>query len=186
MFELIDNLMMQASQKFGKNLSIYHPRQGKNGFNEKNLTYKLAYQFESTTTDSNINPVAFMEVPLKNPKNNRFDLHIDTILINESSVILVEAKRLYSVEKMRAMNVDWERMNESGLNTIIKSFPNRKIYKLIIAESWNDEITNWWVGEETKIKWDRTWLPKHVGSHPVTDIGKYSISWLYAIESLMD
>lgn len=186
MFELIDNLVKQAAQKFGINLSVYHPNQGRNGFNEKNLTYKLAHQFESSTTDANINPVAFMEVPLKNPNSERFDLHIDTILINESSVIFVEAKRLYSIEKMREMMTDWGRMEENNLTMITKNFPNKKIYRLIVAESWDSKITDWWIGKETKIKWDRTWLPQCVGSHPVTDIGKHSISWLYAIESLMD
>lgn len=79
---------------------------------------------------------------------------------------------------------DRERMNKDILNPVINSFPNREFYKLIIAESWDERITNWWIGTEIKNKWDRTWLPKNVGSYYVDNIGGSQISWLYAIEKL--
>ncbi|QKG45313.1 hypothetical protein [Providencia rettgeri] len=185
MFELIDNLVKQAAKKFGHNLSVYQPRLGKNSFNEKNLTYNLAFQFESTINEKNQNPIAFMEAPFKKAFNSRTNLHIDSILINESSLVLVEAKRLYHQDKMLEIESDWERMSSPLLiNPIREKLPNKDIYKLVIAESWSSKITKWWGYDDTSLCWNRNVLFKHVGVHPVTKIDGCDINWLYAIEKL--
>ncbi|MCA9319986.1 MAG: hypothetical protein KDB53_04590, partial [Planctomycetes bacterium] len=91
--ERIETMLRSAARGFRGSLNLFYPSVGRNGFNERNITFQLAHAFVTAKGH------AFFEVPFKAKGKHRTDNHFDACLFDERICVLVEAKRLYSSEK---------------------------------------------------------------------------------------
>ncbi|WP_225776451.1 hypothetical protein [Pseudomonas sp. Marseille-Q5115] len=164
----------------------FYPAHNTNGFNERNLTYQFAKAFENRK-----NSCAFMEVPFFNKKREVFSHHIDALVFDKRIALFIESKRLFSPDKVSEIKADFERMNEANLLPVLEKLclrqnPNRIPYRLILAETWKEKVTDWWMGGDTTVTWDRSWIPKDRGVITVKEWEHSSakLHWLYAFSPL--
>ncbi|MGC5700725.1 hypothetical protein J4P02_11065 [Pseudomonas sp. NFXW11] len=182
---MINRVIQQAAENFSDSLSAFYPSYGRNGINERNLTFQLANAFGARNGAH-----AFMEVPFLNPLTQRYENRIDCMLFDKERVFFVEAKRLFRLEKAEQLRNDFQRMNAETLAPILKKFVSpttrtRSVYRLMLAETWHSNIVNWWQKEDTARGWDHSWLPDNSGVVEVkTFDNQKKLHWLYAYEQL--
>lgn len=182
---VIERVIRQAAESLSGSLHEFYPSYGRNGLSERNLTYQMAKAFESRSNAS-----AFMEVPFRNPATERYDNHIDCMLFDKERVIFVECKRLYKLEKARQLMIDFQRMNIENLEPVLKKFTAskprvRKVYRMILAETWQKSVTEWWTSTNSGRTWNGSWLPEDRGVIEVRTFGETTLYWLYAYEQLL-
>lgn len=186
MSRAIDRVVFQAAESLGNSLNKFYPSYGRNGLNERNLTYQLAKAFESRR-----NAYAFMEVPFLNAATGRYDFRIDCMLFDKDQVVFVECKRIYSPEKVDQLLVDFQRMNTNNLAPVLEKFTTRKlrarkVYRMMLSETWQKPIADWWGKCNGGRDWDRSWLPEHRGVIEVKTFNNgNTLYWLYAYEQLL-
>lgn len=185
MTRVLKQVIKQAAANFSASLDVFYPAYGRNGFNERNLSYQLAKAFESRSGAH-----AFMEVPLKNLKTERFDNRIDCMLIDKKIVAFVECKRLYTPEKAKQLSADFERMSADNLFPLLTKpdcprCTGRKVYRVMLTETWQKRTVEWWVARDSSRQWDHGWLPEDRGFVEVKAYeGGSTLYWLYAFELL--
>lgn len=186
MSRVINRVIRQAAESLGSSLDQFYPSYGRNGLNERNLTYQMAKAFESRS-----DAYAFMEVPFLNTATGRYDYRIDCMLFDKDRVVFVECKRLYKPEKAQQLIVDLQRMNAENLAPVLEKFTaekprSRSVYRMILAETWQKPITEWWKGSNSGRTWDGSWLPEDRGVIEVkTFDNDKTLYWLYAYEPLL-
>ncbi len=185
MKRIIKQVIKQAAANLSASLDVFYPAHGRNGFNERNLSYQLAKVFETRKGAH-----AFMEVPFQNSNTKRFSYRIDCMLIDPKIVAFVECKRLYSPEKADQLSKDFDRMNAANLTPIVKKLEafqrtKRKVYRVMLTETWQEKTVDWWMGRGESRRWDSTWLPEDRGFVEVKAWeGSNSLYWLYAFEQI--
>lgn len=185
MSRVINRVIQQAAQNFADSLSAFYPSYGRNGMNERNLTFQLANAFGARN-----NAHAFMEVPFLNPLTQRYEYRIDCMLFDKERVFFVEAKRLFTPKKAAQLRIDFQRMGTENLAPVLEKFvaPSTKartVYRLILAETWHKNIVSWWRMEDSTRAWDNSWLPDDRGVVEVkTFDNQRTLYWLYAYEQL--
>lgn len=185
MNNVIKQVMDQAAANLGASLDVFYPAYGRNGLNERNLSYQLAKVFEARDGAH-----AFMEVPFMNPQTERYEHRIDCMLLDKETVAFVECKRLYSPEKAEQLRNDFARMNSHNLMPILDNFVgahriDRKVYRVMLTETWQKLTVDWWVDRDRSRSWNNDWLPQDRGVVEVKtfDNGN-TLYWLYAFERL--
>ncbi len=185
MSRVINKIICQAAENLGESLKEFYPSYGRNGLNERNLTYQIAKAFESRS-----NAYAFMEVPFLNTLTGRYDYRIDCMLFDKERVVFIECKRLYKPEKAQQLLVDFQRMNATNLTPVLEKFTGRKhrsrtVYRMILSETWQAPIAEWWKSSGSGRDWDNSWLPDDRG---VIEVKTFSngktLYWLYAYEQI--
>jgi len=182
---VINRVIQQAAENFSHSLSAFYPSYGRNGINERNLTFQLANAFGARNGAH-----AFMEVPFLNPLTQRFEYRIDCMLFDKERVFFVEAKRLFRLEKAEQLRNDFQRMNAETLAPILEKFISpstrtRSVYRLMLAETWSPNIVNWWKKQDTARAWDNSWLPDNSDAVEVKAFDEQeTLHWLYAYEQL--
>ncbi|WLH27377.1 hypothetical protein [Pseudomonas canadensis] len=185
MKHLIKQVIDQAAASFSASLDVFYPAHGRNGFNERNLSYQLAKAFESR-----VGAHAFMEVPFENAKTGRISYRIDCLLVDTQTVAFIECKRLYSPEKAQQLGDDFKRMNVENLEDIVKRIKcadgaERKVYRVMLTETWQKKTVDWWGARDTSRSWNNDWLPEQRGFVEVKAYqGFNTLYWLYAFEQL--
>ena len=182
---LIKPIFESAGKVFENDLKHFYPAQGENGINERNLTYRFMSEFSKKYNNSR----CFLEVPLLNKSTNKFDLHIDGLIIHDGIAIFIESKRLYSKEKATLIDKDISRLNYSNLTSIIANHgriesPNQ-FFALLIAETWETRVRDWWVGKQSSIKWDRNKLSSFSTDFvPINHSANENLNWLFAYKKI--
>lgn len=182
---VINSVIRQAAENFAASLSAFYPSYGRNGLNESNLTYQVAKAFETRS-----NAHAFMEVPFLNPITRRYEYRIDCMLFDNQQVLFVEGKRLFTPEKAEQMRIDFQRLKVENLVPVLEKFNpshtrTRSVYRVILAETWQEKTAHWWKMKDSSREWDNSWLPEQRGMVEVKtfDNGN-TLYWLYAYEQL--
>ena len=183
--QIIENTIKEASKKFRNQLKKYWPAEGYNGFHERNLSFQFANAFLNRP-----GACSFMEVPFLNDKSKRYDRHFDAYVFDKRIGILVECKRLYQIEKNKEIINDLKRMNKTNINKVMKRHHDnsrpKSIYALIIAESWSDNINDWWVnGSSETIKWKHSEYRKNM-IYDIMEVAKRNetLYWLYCYREI--
>lgn len=182
--QLIKQVIDQAAANLSASLDVFYPAYGRNGLNERNLSYQLAKVFETQNNAAH----AFMEVPFINPDTERYEHRIDCMLLDTETVAFVECKRLYSPEKAEQLRLDFERMNVQNLIPILDNFVGshriaRKVYRVMLTETWQKLTVDWWVARDNSRSWNNDWLPEERGVVEVkTFENGNTLYWLYAVE----
>lgn len=186
MSKIIISVINDAASALNSSLNYFYPAWGENGFNERNLTYQMAKSFEKRKASC-----AFMEVPFKDARRNVYGYHIDALMFDRYVALFVESKRIYNIDKMEELWRDYERMTLANLRPVIdnlclRPIEARKLYRVVLAETWSSEIARWWMGEESSRNWDRSWLPHNRGALPVRVWSEQgaTLHWLYAFSPL--
>lgn len=154
--QIIEKVINNAADNFGKSANTFWPAFDYNGFNERNLSFQFAHEFMKRPSSH-----AFMEVPFPDKITKKHKYRFDAFVFDSSIGIFIECKRLYHKDKYEEILLDLERMNKKNISRIfdemyrIKTWP-KNIFALIIAESWSTDINNWWLGEDSKKRWDRS------------------------------
>jgi hypothetical protein len=183
--QIIENVLKKAADQFKKSVNIFWPAVGSNGFNERNLSFQFARMFMERKASN-----AYMEVPFDNKISQRRDLKFDAYMFDHAIGIILECKRLYNNIKYKEIIEDLERMNTANIGDIFENMycierRPKSIYAMILAESWSTDINNWWLGEKSKIKWDRSQFGKNMifGFH---EVGKrnQTFYWLYCYRKI--
>lgn len=104
----IEKAMETLRSDYQESLESYDPRKGKNGITERNLTF----QFVKAFLQQNDKAHSFMEVPFK-PRNQKYK-HFDAIIFDPVSLIIIESKRLFQIDKARDIHNDVDRI-ERGI-----------------------------------------------------------------------
>jgi hypothetical protein len=162
--ELIEATIKEAAKSFSRSLINFCPAVGKNGFNERNITYRLAHTFCKQATQH-----AFMEVPFFKEGKKRVDNHFDAVLFDKKNCIFIESKRLYSSEKNLAILRDIERFQHQQyvpyvLNNMVED-DNKptSIWGLIVAEVWkrfrSRDVVGWWKDLNNPVKSEKADYP---------------------------
>jgi len=144
----IETAIEKATKDYPKSLYEYYPGYKENGIPERNLTF----QFVRAYLAGNKGAHAFFEVPFEN--GNKKVAHYDAIIIDNSTLIIIEAKRLHSKGKAKAIEEDVAKIvKKKFIKEIKDNFninPPKKIYGLILADAWKSKIDkglgNWWKG----------------------------------------
>jgi hypothetical protein len=190
----IEDLIVISAKNFSSAVAVFYPAVDGNGFNERNISFQLAHTFVSQKEGSS----AYMEVPFYNPENEKWDKHIDCFMLNKDIGIFLEAKRLYSIEKMQEIADDCHKLKK-GVKAILndkKQFwwnekdKPQKIYCMVVGEVWvnaktdrGKNIVTWWkTGEGAPSKeWEdcNNKFPEkaYYASHSVKDFDKEGDSW---------
>ncbi|GEM_PF-4379197 len=95
-----------------------------------------------------------MEVPFKDARRNVYGYHIDALMFDRYVALFVESKRIYNIDKMEELWRDYERMTLANLRPVIdnlclRPIEARKLYRVVLAETWSSEIARWWMGEKS-------------------------------------
>lgn len=186
MSKIIHSVIVDAAATLDESLNYFYPAWGKNGFNERNLTYQMAKAFERRKASC-----AFMEIPFLDQERKVYGKHVDALMFDPYLALFVESKRLYSAEKLNELKLDYERMTISNLQPVLDDLclrlsGRRQAYRVILAETWSARVAHWWAGKESSLEWDRTWLPNATSIVPVrtwSDSGS-TLFWLYAFAPL--
>lgn len=182
---VIDRTIKLAAERFKASLCYFYPAYNNNGFNERNLTYQFAKEFERRDESC-----AFMEVPYHNPKFNKYNKRIDCLVTDPNLAVFVESKRLYNSIKAAEMAKDVERLNRKNTNAILSKLSERgvpeHIYMLLLAETWQPSVVAWWCGEKTRITWNKSLLPGDITrkSIKVSEHSGKSLYWLYGYKKI--
>lgn len=181
---VIENTIRKAAVNLKKQIDIFWPAEGNNGFHERNLTFQVAHAFLGRTGTH-----AFMEVPFFNKKNNRNDLHFDAYVFDKNIGILIECKRLHQIEKSRGIADDLKRMNKTNIRKIMNKHQDdstpKSLYGLIVAESWKENYNEWWITGKSEVL---DWKHSHYRNEMVYDMIEVdkdeNLSWLYCYREL--
>ena len=119
MSKIIEKAIATAAKSLAKSLTNIYPAHGKNGLDERNLTYQLAKSFEKTS-----GAFVFMEVPFPNSDTGRYGKKVDLLAIDveNKTAIFVEAKRLHNKGLSECLAEDLSRMNKATAKSIIDEY----------------------------------------------------------------
>ncbi|WP_312960123.1 hypothetical protein [Stutzerimonas nitrititolerans] len=184
--KIIHSVVADAASGLNSSLNHFYPAWGRNGFNERNLTYQMAKSFEKRKASC-----AFMEIPFFDSNREVYGKHVDALMFDRYVALFVESKRLYSPDKLEQLRLDYERMTVENLGPVLESLclrPSaaRKSYRVILAETWSTAVSDWWEGKDSPRSWSRAWMPPDTGVIPVRtwkDSGA-TLYWLYAFSPL--
>lgn len=118
-------------------LACYYPVEGNNDLPEAMTATYLAFQFR----DAGFR--VFPQVQC----SGRIDNHLDFAAVNSDSrtVILAEAKKLYSSEKARSLGQDWRRLQTASIVSDLRHIPNEyRRFACLLATTWNEAYRAWW------------------------------------------
>jgi hypothetical protein len=154
-----------------------------NGITERNLSFQFAVSFLNRFPDGHV----FTEVPFS-LSSKRADKHLDAYLFNDTYSIFLECKIVWAESHFNAISADIVRIPK-----MVKEVQNRHTnaicpipYGMILAETWRDDVANWWRGDNDSKKWSRDILPPNwhydfIEVHK--DHGEFegTLYWLYAV-----
>lgn len=171
--KIIIRTVNKACEKYSDALEVFKPQAGQgskreeeygeNGFPERNLSCYFAQTFLKDNGG-----YAFFEVPFKLNGEGNYN-HIDAYVVNDQIGILIETKRLYTIEKFRNVAGDASRLSCKELKeTIKKNDKERNVphYALILAEVWGEDFKVWWKNDSKNLEteWKKKWGDKDNGS----------------------
>ncbi len=120
-----------------KILSHYYPAHGSTGFTERNLTNNFAAAFEHVIGESCI---AWFEAPICLDNGH----HLDAVIFFESTTVLIESKRLTSVNaKFKSIANDVDRMfSPKTIELIEKELRIDEVprfrYAIVLCDVWTE------------------------------------------------
>ena len=177
--------MQTASEEFAGNLEYFYPAHGNNGFNERNLSFRFAKEFEKRP-----HSCAFMEVPYYNERLDKFNKRIDCLAIDNRMAIFIEAKRLYNSIKASELSKDLNRLDKEITSSILAKLSRREkpthVYSLLIAETWQPSVVDWWEGRSSAISWSKDLFPESLEKKTikVKQFEDATLFWLYAYQKI--
>ena len=131
---------------------------------------------------------AFMEVPFS-LSGKRTVEHLDAYLFNDKYSIFLECKIVWAESHVKAIGEDISRIPK-----IIEHVQARHVnngicptpFGMILAETWRDDVANWWRGDNDAKKWSRDLLPPNwyydfIKVHEDHDGFEGTLYWLYAV-----
>lgn len=136
------------------------------------------------------NARAFMEVPYFNKELEKYNKRIDCVVFDQRNAIFIECKRLYKSVKAEELKRDIKRLNKSTIQGMLNhSFINTQpsnIYRLAIAETWQESVANWWLGNSSNISWSQGGFPTglYFSGRVVFEMNSRKLYWLYAYEKI--
>ena len=112
---------------------------GSNGFQERNLTVNFSKAYENVCKAESV--LSWFELQFGDKKNN----HFDCVIINNTrkELFIVESKRFTSSTKKQSILSDVERINtfvEAGLDERFDEYKNHKVFGVILADIWKENI----------------------------------------------
>lgn len=185
---VIETTIREASVKFYRSLNYFYPALKDNDFCERNMSFYFAYCFMNRSNAS-----AFMEIPLGKKTSKE---HLDSFVFDHEIGIFIEVKRFYSLEKAKSLLEDINRMEPKKIRGILDEFMEgkhpSKLYRMVIASTWNEDIVNWWAegGEHKSGEWNKLKFPENMIYDSVKvkgwreDSGESVVHWLYAYSEL--
>jgi hypothetical protein len=185
MHEEIIKIIDNAQTRFKEWLDRYKPWHADNGITERNLSFQFATSFLSL----NQNGLVFMEVPFAATPGGPCRYHLDAYLHSDEFDLLLECKIVFAPSHIRAIAADIARMKQELLLQINERHGGTKpskTYGVVLAETWNREIAEWWRGNKEMPKWSRDGLPDkwHYDFIKVTQViekTEWNLFWLYGI-----
>lgn len=185
MSRIITNVIDQAAVFQAQSLKTLWPSWGNNGLHEQNLTFNMGFAFKTRPRSG-----VFPEIPFRKLDGERYDNHIDCLMFDPNIIIFLESKRLYKAQGLRSLQGDYERMNAGHLLPVIERMKNyspaRAVYRLLMAETWQQNVADIWLGNAERETWDVSWLDgSTAGSKEVwTSSANETLTWLYAFEQI--
>lgn len=137
--DLIKTVMNRVKTRYEKILDGYYPSYESLGFTERNLTFNFCSQYEqlwNETSSHEHNLVIWQEAPIRN--DGKLGEHIDSVIIDDDCVYLVEAKRLNGTDKIKSIESDIDRLKKVAAGELeINGIPqNAKIYLVVLVDFW--------------------------------------------------
>lgn len=74
--------------------------------------------------------------------------HVDAVALHREyrCAIVIEAKRIYSAEKLASLGDDWARLQQIKLPRKWLSFPQPlNCYSLLLGSCWSEDYMQWWI-----------------------------------------
>ncbi len=137
MIEQFDAICDELRARYMKILSHYYPAHGSTGFTERNLTNNFVAAFEHVIGESCI---AWFEAPICLDNGQ----HLDAVIFFESTTVLIESKRLTSVNaKFKSIANDVDRMfSPKTIELIEKELivneGQRIRYAIVLCDVWTE------------------------------------------------
>ncbi|MGF1767342.1 hypothetical protein L4D06_08140 [Enterovibrio makurazakiensis] len=137
MIDKFESVCVELKARYMKILSLYYPAHGSTGFTERNLTNNFVSAFEKILGESCI---SWFEAPICLNDGK----HLDAVLFFESTTILIEAKRLTSVNsQLVSIEKDIERMcSPKTIELVEKKLRlqkgDRTRYAIVLCDVWTE------------------------------------------------
>lgn len=129
---ILEPVMNAVKNRYEHILKDFYPSWGSVGFTERNLTHNFCAQYEALSDNEDL--VVWQEAPVKYTKE-----HVDSLIIDEDTAFMIEAKRIMTKSEVDSIKADVERM-EKIANTSeekLKGIKNVKhLYIVVVADFW--------------------------------------------------
>lgn len=135
--EFFGRLAARTAEELDLALACYYPVEGNNDLPEAMTATYLAFQLR----DAGFR--VFPQVQC----SGRIDNHLDFAAVNPASrtVVLAEAKKLYSSEKARSLGRDWRRLQAASIVSDLRHIPAEyRRFACLLATTWNEAYREWW------------------------------------------
>ncbi|SHM25310.1 hypothetical protein SAMN05720467_1085 [Fibrobacter sp. UWB7] len=137
--DLIKTVMNRVKTRYEKILEDYYPSYESLGFTERNLTFNFCSQYEQLWNEKSShehNLVIWQEVPICN--EGKLGEHIDSLIIDNDCVYLIEAKRLNGTDKIASIKSDIKRLKNVAIGKLeINKIPqNVKMFLIVLVDFW--------------------------------------------------
>lgn len=135
-------LATRTAEELDKAFACYYPVEGDNDVSEALTAMYFAFQLRDK---------GFRIYPQVQCTGAIHD-HLDMAAIHPGSktVLLIEAKRLYSSERAALLGQDWQRLRGSIITSKLRSIARGyRYFACLLATTWDEKYRNWW-GDEAR------------------------------------
>lgn len=137
-FENVFNRMIERYKVIFKN---YYPAFHSNGFTERNLTFNFCNSYLELSSNFNDDVLIWQEVPIKNLDSDKFNNHIDSLIIDkkENILIFIEAKRIRNNRTYNLLKDDIDRVLKNQNIPPVKDITHFEKYGLFLTDIWTSK-----------------------------------------------
>jgi hypothetical protein len=137
--EFFAQVAKRAAVQLDRALDCFYPVEGNNDVPEALTATYLAFQLRDSGYF--VYPQAQCSGLVSN--------HIDFAAIDPvgCTVLLVEAKKLYSSEKAQSLGQDWQRLQTASITSEFRQVPHGcRYFACLLATTWDESYRDWWAG----------------------------------------
>jgi hypothetical protein len=144
--QFIDKVFDLMIEKYQIILKNYYPAFDSNGFTERNLTFNFCNSYldisKKVNEDIFNDVIVWQEVPLFNTQSNNHNNHIDSVIIDKKSkiIIFIEAKRIRNSNTYKLLKEDIFRISKNQKIPNIDIFKDYKKYAIFLTDIWISKL----------------------------------------------
>lgn len=146
--QFLDVVFDRMIERYKTMLNNYYPAFKSNGFTERNLSFNFCNSYldlcKKDVEDVVADVIVWQEVPLFNTQSNKHNNHIDSVIIDKKSkiIVFIEAKRIRSSKTYDLIHKDINRVKENTKIPNIENFENFEKYAVFLTDIWISKFKN--------------------------------------------